>query len=121
MRVYDTNFTFKMQFTQTYSRAKLQGIPAERRLQAIANHVEWMQQQVIDSAAIGKSSYLHTYPPKGATARCCTPGHYVPTRDDIIEGLKIKFPDCDISYVEEWIDVCPGHREQRSGIKIDWS
>ena len=117
-----SNPIFNMQFSQTFSRAKLQGIPAERRRQAIVNHVEWMHQQVIDAAAMGKTSYIHSYAPQlVASARCTAPGQYVPTKDDIIEGLKVKFPDCDVSYVEEWVDVRHGVREQKVGIKIDWS
>jgi hypothetical protein len=49
------------------------------------------------------------------------PPAYVVTPDDLIEGLRVKFPGCDISHSEEWIDVRPGVREHRKGILIDWS
>jgi hypothetical protein len=43
------------------------------------------------------------------------------TPADILEGLKAKFPGCDVELHEEWVDVRPGVREHRSGIRIDWS
>jgi hypothetical protein len=114
--------SYKMQFTKTFSRADLQAIPAKRRLEAIQGYVENYQiyQSVYNAAAAGKTSYLHVIPKTGSMGSCYPPP-YIVTPDDIVEGLRAKFPDCDVVHSEEWVDVRPGVREHRKGILIDWS
>lgn len=109
-----------MQFTQTFSREKLQSIPAERRLQAIVQYVDRNYHSIIQAAAVGKTSCLHQFVSHNHLP-CSSPGQYIVTLEDVIEGFKAKFPDCSVSYAEEWVDVRPGHREQKTGIRIDWS
>ena len=110
-----------MNFTTTFSRAQLQAIPATRRLEAITRYVDFHLGVVVQTAAAaGKTSYLFVVP----KARACvatTPPPYQLTADDLLEGIRAKFPDCDVDFDEEWVDVRPGVREHRSGIKIDWS
>ena len=118
------DITFKMQFTNTLSRAQLQDLPDKRRRQAIVNYCDQLYGPVHDAAATGKSSYLHTLQNMDARSSFggrSTPGHYVPTPEDIMEGLKLKFPDCDITLFDDWVDVRPGVREQRKGILISWA
>ena len=115
-----TNFTFKMQFSHTLSREDLQAIPAKRRIEAITRYVDQLYNEIYNAAAAGKSSYLHKCVPNQSFGKTYPP-QYIPTTEDIIEGLKAKYPGCSVSYVEEWVDVRPGVKEQRSGIKIDWS
>ena len=31
------------------------------------------------------------------------------------------FPDCDITYVEDWIETSPGTKELKKGVRVDWS
>ena len=107
-------------YHQTLSRAELQAIPAQRRLEAIQRYVDQIYQPVYGAAASGKTSYLYVPPKTSGMARSHPPTYEV-TPSDIIEGLTAKFPDCKIAYSEEWVDVRPGVREQRSGILIDWS
>ena len=108
-----------MNFSTVLSRADLQAIPAKRRLDAIRRYIDHhLGQNVQNAAALGKTSYLFVIP-RPETMRHAH--EYVVTNDDIIEGLKAKFPECDIEFSEEWVDVRPGVREHRSGIRIDWS
>jgi hypothetical protein len=117
--VYCTNFTLKMQFANTLSRAQLQDLPAKRRRQAIVNYCDGLYHPVHEAATLGKTSYLHT-PNNRGTANCHPPP-YIPTPEDILEGLKLKFPDCTVTLFNDWVDVRPGVREQRTGYLIDWS
>jgi hypothetical protein len=112
----------KMQnFCPPLSRADLQSIPAKRRLEAIGQYVnEHLYKQVWEAAAKGKTSYLFVTPTRRPIA--FDPNErYKVTPEDIMEGLKETFPGCTIDFTEEWIDVRPGVREHRAGIKIDWS
>ena len=111
----------KMQFPTTLSRAELQAIPAKRRLDAIRSYIDHhVHQNVQLAAALGKTSYLFVIP-KSTNMGQSHPPAYVVTPDDIVEGLKAKFPGCDVEFNEEWVETRPGVREHRSGIKIDWS
>jgi hypothetical protein len=110
-----------MQFSVTFSRDDLQAIPANRRLKAIQSYIDrHVFLSVQHAATAGKSSYLFVIPHEACVGSTYPPPYDV-TPDDIVEGLKERFPGCDISHSEEWIDVRPGVREHRKGILIDWS
>ena len=110
-----------MNFTTTFSRSQLQAIPAKRRLDAIRAYVDTHLGTVVHTAAAaGKTSYLFVVPKVRARVTT-TPPPYQLTADDLLEGIQAKFPDCDVDFDEEWVDVRPGVREHHSGIKIDWS
>jgi hypothetical protein len=106
----------------THSRASLQAAPAERRLadirQAIDANCDHTGRAVQAAAALGKTSYLVALPLRYSSG---LPPDPTLTPADILEGLKAKFPGCDVELHEEWVDVRPGVREHRSGIRIDWS
>jgi hypothetical protein len=108
-----------MEFKHTLSRTQLQDVPAKRRRDAIMAYCDSLHHPVIEAAKLGKTSYLHT-PSKGLTTGCYPPP-YIPTPEDILEGLKLKFPDCDITLFDDWVDVRPGVRERQTGYLIDWS
>jgi hypothetical protein len=111
----------KMQFSTTFSRADLQAIPAKRRLDAIRSYIDHhVDQNVRLAATLGKTNYLFVIPKPSHMGQSHPPA-YVVTPDDIIDGLKVKFPGCDLEFSEEWVDVRPGVREHRAGIRIDWS
>ena len=115
-----TNFTLQMEFVNTLSRAQLHDLPAKRRRQAIVNYCDQLYGPVYQAASEGKTSYLHTLNTRETGIRY-SPTQYIPTPEDILEGLKLKFPDCAISLFDDWVDVRPGVRERRGGILIDWS
>lgn len=109
-----------MNSSTTFSRAELQAVPAKRRADAIQSYVGGMWNEVYNSAAAGKTSHFHVLKlsrPMGTSY----PPPYLVTAEDVLEGLKAKFPDCTVEAVDEWADVRPGVREQRTGIRIDWS
>jgi hypothetical protein len=113
--------SFKMQFKQTMSRDELLAIPAKRRLEAIQSYVDnvvWGHVQ--NAAAAGKTSYLHVVPVNSNVCKTYPPP-YIVTPDDIVEGLRVKFPGCDVVHSEEWVDIGPDAQVRRKGIKIDWS
>lgn len=119
----EDSISYKMQFQRTISRADLQAIPAKRRLEAIQTYIENYQiyQAVCNAAATGKTSYLYAILANSSPAVIRPGGGYEVTPDDIVEGLRVKFPGCDVVHSEEWVDVRPGVREHRKGILIDWS
>ena len=111
----------KMQFSATFSRADLQAIPAKRRLDAIQRYVDHhVGLNVQHAAAAGETNYLFVIPKVASMGKSYPPAYEV-TPYDIVEGLKAKYPGCDIEFSEEWVETRPGVRVHRSGIRIDWS
>ncbi len=48
------------------------------------------------------------------------PPPYQITSDSVSLFQRI-FPDCTVTYVEDWFDTKPGVKEFKKGILIDWS
>lgn len=105
------------------SREYLRGLPEKTRLDNIKNIVQSYHTDIMRQASYGKSTYLvesKTYAPQRGCAGTWPPP-FIPTTDDMIEGFKLKFPDCRVEYVETWEETQPGVRTQKKGILIDWS
>lgn len=113
-----------MEFKQTFTREKLQGLAEEHRLQQLTHFIDiQIANGVLSSATQGKTSFL--YEQREDMVR--NPHQYVPTDEELIAGLQVKFPGATIARTEEWVDVCGRHpklpptRVLKRGIKIDWS
>jgi len=102
--------------SNTISRASLQGMPGRRKQGHINNIVDNIVSQVTSEANTGKTSYM--YDPNQNIY-----GHksIQITTDELVSALKIKFPDCDVSYEETWVEISPGNKVLKKGIVINWS
>ena len=108
-------------FDRTYLQS-LAGIRKREQLQQVLSHYE----EAIKTAAMdGKSSYLaaniqyipyHTNYRKGQQQPLPPP-----TTEEIIEAFQNKYPGCDVTYKEEWVDTDSNTRVLKKGIMIDWS
>ena len=106
---------------QTFSRSYLQvlafqGLESLHKQQYIDALVQRFIAILQNDAAAGKTSYTYE------------PPHYLQqingitiTIDDLISAFQRKFPDCDVSYKEVWIDVNSTTKSLRKGVVIDWS
>ena len=113
--------------SKTISRASLKGLPEQQKMgqiDAIVNNTTGSIQSI---AMSGKTSYMYELGiNKVAQEEVDTtfnqPYRMTPiTNDELIAGFKRKFPDCDISYQEAWIEVKPNNKVLKKGILIDWS
>ena len=120
--------TMEFKFEKTFSRQKLQGHAEETRKaeeaatearmrdtvkQVVTNAIA---PQVLDAARTKSTFYLW----EGSPQR-----HGVAS-DDLLRGLREKFPECTVTVAEDWVEQPsrPGQpltRVLKSGIKIDWS
>ena len=111
-----------MEFKQVFSREYLQTERARYheavRVQAVMRHVESHHQLILGAAREGKTHYTIETTPDGF--QC---GGYTPTIEDLLEGYRIKFPDCKVEYGESWEPSPrnPNQMNRKSGIIIDWS
>jgi hypothetical protein len=118
----------EFKFDTTFSRQKLQGHAEETRKAEEAAAEARMRDtvkmlvtntiapQVLNAARAKATSYLWEGLPRV---------HGV-VSDDLLRGLREKFPECTVTLAEDWVDqpTRPGHPPMRilkSGIKIDWS
>ena len=103
--------------TQTFSRAFLQSAP-EREKQRILEERRRYSEGIVNVfiqdlqklAIEGKTRYVYTQNPPPPL-----------TTDDLIAAFQRKFPDCDVSYQETWVDLTATNRVLKKGIVIDWS
>lgn len=95
-----------------FSRSFLQGIPEQRKQQHIDGLIQESIHMLQNTAAEGKTSYFYD------SNNCCP----TITIDDLVSTFKRKFPDCDISYKETWVEnKSIQYRFLKKGINIDWS
>lgn len=112
-----------MNFTQTFSRKYLQGLPEKNRLNAIENCVNNFHVEITRAATAGKTFYVidSKYFPSLRNGVGQWPPPYIPTTEDMIEGFKLKYLGCNVEYTEVWEETQPGVKNQKKGILIDWS
>ena len=107
---------------QTFDRAYLQNLAGLLRRQQIE---QWINNQLHHSiaaaAADGKTSYLVNGMPqiRNMGKQGSPPLPF--TSEELIELLQKKYPGCDVSYKEEWVDTNASTRVLQKGIVIDWS
>ena len=103
--------------SQTFSRSFLQAAP-EREKQRIIEQRRQYTNSIVNGfvhdlqkiAIEGKTRYVYTQNPPPTF-----------THEDLVAAFKLKFPDCDVSYEETWLEVNPTNRVLKKGIVIDWS
>jgi len=103
------------------TREYLQSLPDKRRWEAIASAIQTLSSQVTQAASSGKTSSLVPIPVYCNSFVKSHPSQYIPNVYDLVEGFKLKFPDCHVEYTETWEEVRPGVKEQKKGILVDWS
>ena len=108
---------------RVYSRSYLQGIPEERKKQVIDQMIQGFIHELIALSARGETSYrfpvVYQTPQLMNTSHGNIPAHI--SIDEIVARFQIKFPECNISYDESWIDQSATRRYLSKAIIIDWS
>lgn len=111
-----------MEFRQTYSREHLQSLYRKNCLQVVKQQVEAMSHAVVRAASQGnKTSHAIAIPFQHYMEARDSGVQYIPTNDDLVEGFKQMFPGCSVILKDDWVDVRPGVREQKTVILVDWS
>lgn len=108
-----------MSFTQTYSRSHLQTLSGRPKRDAIKYYIEGeITDNLLKAARQGKTSYFHIEDTSMTYNRIY---QVTLSREDMLDALHVKFPECTISYQENWVDTKVGVRELKKGVMIDWS
>ena len=104
----------------TFSRSFLQGLPEQRKQQHIDLLIREFIHDLQNAAAEGKTSYM--YSPRDLKEIGIRLLNKPPiTNDELVSAFKKKFPDCDVSYQETWVNVSLNKKILKKGIIIDWS
>ena len=104
-----------------YSRQYLRGLPEIMRKQAVDQKIQRVYQSILQplSQAAIKGETKYAYSMSSGESYNEAAMDYL--NDEILEGLKEKFPECAVSYQEGWVKTPRGVKEYRKGILIDWS
>ena len=107
--------------SQTFSKAYLQGIPEKRKQNRIDQIIRNFIRDLEYAASQGKTSYM--YNPNNPHRPIELSNRVEPeiTNNDLISAFKRKFPDCIVTYEENWVDVDYQNKVLKRGILIDWS
>ena len=109
---------------QTYSREFLQQIPAKRKKQRIDGIISSFISELQTQAASGKTTYMYNTQLLDNILRK-RPGEFPPDPeillDELLAGIRERFPDCDVNYEETWVDQSNNTKVLKKGILIDWS
>jgi predicted patatin/cPLA2 family phospholipase len=114
---------------QTFDRAYLQNVRTLQRRQYIQQWInDQLHHQIVAAAADGNTSYVVTqkFMPHMPNTGNIYQGHVQQpqppfTSEELVELLQKKYPGCDVSYNEEWVDTNSSTRVLQKGIVIDWS
>ena len=116
--------------SQSFSRSFLQAqaTPEAHKQNYIENSIiRNLITELLPAANAGKTQYVYTHNPAPRLITHVKYGSPLPpppptiTNEDLIAAFKLKFPDCDVSYEETWLEVNPTNRVLKKGIVIDWS
>ena len=47
--------------------------------------------------------------------------HFAPTVGELLDAVKRRFPDCEVSLADTWVDVHPGTKEMQTRLTISWA
>lgn len=121
----------------TFSRSYLQSIPNENKIKEMNRLVNSFMPELRKSAANGSKIYFYdmTYmryvsptpaghsksnPPQPPPYNSADMEYNIPV-EELVPLLNQKFPGCQVSYQETWVQSEPGIRILKKGIIIDWS
>lgn len=110
---------FKQTFNREFLRTAYERALEQQRIQAITRWVEQASPHVLQSATLGKTQYTVDVHDRSGIH----PSNYIPTPEELVEGFRLKFPDCKVEYEETWeaSPRNPNQMNKKSGIIIDWS
>jgi hypothetical protein len=121
----ETQLPISLKFAETFDRKKLQGLAEEHRRKELVAFIERnITNHLLSSATLGGRSFFYERPPADLLRR---QNQYCPTDDELVDGLKAKFPGSEVTVTEEWVDEplrragAPHTRVLKKGIKICWA
>jgi hypothetical protein len=109
-------------YQQTYSREYLVNLPIKIRKELVAQFCEGLLRKVVEDATAGKSSSILSIPTTNIHGHSIVRMGQSPlTKEEVLEFLQEKFPDCKIYYDEKWISSAPDKQELKKGITVEWA
>ena len=107
--------------SQVFSRSYLQNKPEQDKQFRINSIIQKFILHLQNDAKMGKTSYFYDTEQRVRSMATSYPPPLPLTIDELLEGFRAKFPDCLVSYQENWVDVGANMRHFKKGILIDWS
>jgi hypothetical protein len=119
--------------TNVFSRAYLQGRTLEYKRQEVSKLIDTFLKALLSAADSGRTSYLfdmsntdyiNQSPEQDVMKQhvytSFDPSYSIPL-DELIQLLKERFPECNVTYDDIMVDSQLGFKIPKKGILIDWS
>jgi len=120
---------------QILSREFLRGIPAKIQREKVDRIIKSFYHDLYTVASAGATSYFYnrslipdTLPIKTVCSKKSMMTfaqseiyESIMSPDELVPLFKEKFPDCKITYEEQWVNTTDNTRLLKKGIRIDWS
>jgi hypothetical protein len=127
----------KMSNTTIYSREFLRGAPDAKRREEercrreqVDYAVTQISKLILKDAEMGKTEWelnlgqLRNGSMRGPFGHLSQELRPLRTSEfddeEIVEGFRRKFPDCDVTISQDWVDVRPGARELQTRVTVSW-
>jgi hypothetical protein len=112
---------------QTFSRSYLKSLPEDRKQKEIDSLIKEYVDDIKNKAALGETTYWFPL-----NAMINTDDNFVNARNhgniatqitigDLVVGFEERFPDCKVSYQENWTERIGSMRYLKKGILLDWT
>ena len=106
---------------EIFSRDFLRGLPELNKQERIDLEIDRFIEHLKVAAAAGDRSYFHI-PSASLNNPFSTTQRLQPITDqDLLDGVRRRFPECNVSLQYVLIDTPAKTRELQKGILIDWS
>lgn len=107
---------------RAFSRAYLQALPEATLAERMDDFVRLFQGQILTRAKSGfTSAFIDIDISQLNPGSCRATQLRDATEQDVVAAFQRRFPDCDVRYAEEWIEIRPNVKEFKKGILVDWS
>jgi hypothetical protein len=119
---------------QVYSRAFLQSLPEKKKQAEVDDMIKGFWPNMYPTAENGLTSYFFDmtnmryiapdpFPAlrKAAPTKSAMNLQTTMTNDEILTRFRLVFPECSVTYGEEWIETNASTKVLKRGITIDWS
>ena len=106
---------------ETFTRDFLQGLPEQNKQERIDTEIARFIHHLKAAATLGERSYFHTPSISLNSPYGMKPPLQAISNEELVAGIQLRFPDCLVSYQENWVETAANTRQLQKGILIDWS
>lgn len=115
--------TYTRDFLRGYAEMKRRE-EEQRRREMVDVAIDQVSTLVLQAALAGKTEWELVFPTRYSPKPLAQEARYLVNAgyemEEIRDGLRRKFPDCDVGITEDWVETRPGVREREIHVVLSW-